>query len=92
MKLLDTNRYYLKGTGERFLHLASVQYNCREFICFVDKLTNKVYIEESTGGILEFIEDDSLAYALSEFLAYHRILDIARPALSDKQWLYDSKP
>jgi hypothetical protein len=86
MKLLDTNRFYLTGTNNRFLHLATVQHGVREFTCMVDLQTSKVYIEEMTTGHPEFIQDDGLAQALSDFLTLKGALDITKPLLSDKQW------
>jgi hypothetical protein len=87
MKLIDTNRHYLKGTNDRFLHLATVQMGVREFICFADLLTRKPpYIEEVTGGHLEFIEDEQLAKALEDFLRYHKVLSMTKPLLPDAEW------
>lgn len=89
MKLTDTNRYYLQtpATPKRWLHLATVHDSVREFICFADRLTNQIYIEEITGGHLEMIEDDKLAEGLHEFLVYHRVLNMNRPLISDDEWL-----
>ena len=67
-KLVDSNTYPLKGTSGWFLHLASIVAGLREFVCFQDKKTSKVYIEEVSGGSLSFIDDDSLAYDLAKFL------------------------
>ena len=81
MKLLNTNRFYLAGTNKHFVHLATVTYNIREFMCFVDTISQKVYIEEISGGHLEFIEDDSLAQALASFLTEAKILDMTKRLL-----------
>jgi len=75
VKLIDTNRYYLPGTSQQWMHLASVHYGVREFMCFIEVSTQKVYIEEVTGGSLEFINDDMLAEELAAFLREHNILD-----------------
>ena len=91
MRLISTNRYYLPGTANRFLHLATIQYGLREFMCFNDIQTQKTYIEEITGGHLSFIEDDSLAEALTNFLTEQKVLDINKPTIPDKQWLYNGK-
>lgn len=83
MKLVDTNRYYLPGTGA--LHLASVQEGVHEYICFY--LAGKIYIEEITGGHLEYIEDDSLAQGLTDFLTFQGVLSSNKPLLPDQSWL-----
>jgi hypothetical protein len=87
MRFLDKNRYALKGTGSRWFHLASIEDNVHEYMCFVDKQTGKVYIEELTGGHLEFIKDDSLAQALSDFCTLHGILSMNKPFLPDFDWM-----
>lgn len=87
MKLIDTNRYFLKGTNDRFLHLASIQDGLQEYICLYDVHTTQMYIERITGGHMEFIEDDSLAAALEHFLRRHGVLDISNPTIPDSDWL-----
>jgi hypothetical protein len=89
VKLVDTNRFYLPGTDERFLHMATIHHGVREFLCFQDVVTSTTYIEEITGGTLSFIEDDSLAQGLSDFLTLKGVLSMVRPALPDDQWLSD---
>ena len=97
MKLTDTNRFYLKNTGDRFLHLATVQHLLREYMCFVDLRPGpgtpgpRIYIEEITGGQLEFIGDDALAEELTAFLTYHHVLDYSKPLMSDDEWLRRGK-
>lgn len=83
MRLSDTNRYYLPGTTA--LHLATVIDGVREYICF--HLNEKIYIEEITGGRgPDFIEDDTLATELHNFLTYHKVLDANKPLIPDDQW------
>jgi hypothetical protein len=89
MKLISTNRYYLPNTNNRFLHLASIHYGVREFICFKDTFEEKMYIEEITGGHLQFIDDDALAEGLSDFLRDNGVLNIDKPTLPDKHWLWN---
>lgn len=91
MKLIDSNRFYLPGTHERFLHLASVHHGVREFMCFMDVRTQKVYIEEVTGGHLEFVEDDSLVSDIHCFLIETGVLDVGKPTLPDTDWLRKGK-
>ena len=79
MKLVNTDRFYLPNTKNRFLHLATIQESVREFMCFCDVSSYQVYIEEITGGHLSFIEDDSLAEALANFLREQKVLDINPP-------------
>jgi hypothetical protein len=89
-KATDTNRFFLPGT-DRFLHIASVSKGLRQFICFVDKQTEKMYVEEITTGQLEFIDDDSLAEAVTNFLAEKKIISASKPTLPDFQWLPTNK-
>jgi hypothetical protein len=56
-------------------------------MCFSDNLYGKIYIEEITGGHLEFISDDSLAESLMKFLEQHNVLDMSKPMLPDNKWL-----
>lgn len=86
MKVVNSNRFYLKGTQSRFLHLATVENGSREFMCFQDLLTQNTYIEEITGGTLQFIQDDSLAFELAKFLEYSKITTISKPTLPDSVW------
>ena len=73
-KLLDTNLFYLPGTQDRFVHLASIGYRFQEFMCFIDLYTDHIYIEEITGGHLEQIVDNSLLDALEKFAAEFNLL------------------
>ena len=66
--LAQTNRFYLQGTNNRFVHMATIHYGVREFIFLMDILTSKTYIEEITGGSLIQIEDDELWQGLANFL------------------------
>ena len=92
MKLINTERFYLKGTANRWIHLATVHDSVKEYMCFMDLLTNQTYIEEITGGGGPYrIEDDSLAEALTNFLTRKGILNIGRPTLPDNQWLRNKK-
>ena len=86
MKLLDSNRYYLPNTRQQYLHIATVQHQLREYLCFAHIATQRIYIEEVTGGQLAFISDDGLAEGLHHFLTEHGVLDIKRPLLPDKEW------
>jgi hypothetical protein len=86
MKLVDSNRFYLPNTHGQYLHLATLQRNLREYVCFVNVQTQQVYIEEITGGSLQFIEDDKLAEAIHNFLVDVGVLRMDRPLLPDKEW------
>ncbi len=87
-KLLNSNRYYLPNTDNRFLHLATVHHSVREYICFADTKTQNIYIEEITRGILQWISDDKLVESNSSFLTEKNGLDISKPLLEDKDWLH----
>jgi hypothetical protein len=91
MKLIDSNRYYLPNTKKQYLHIATVQHQLREYICFANVQNQKVYIEEITGGSLEFVADDGLATGLHNFLTERGILDINKPLLPDRDWQYMGK-
>ena len=91
MKLMDSNRFWLPGTDKKYIHLASVSHGVHEYLCFANAETNQVYIEEVTGGHLEFIEDDALAEEIQQFLIHHKVLLMARPLLSDDDWLRRGK-
>jgi hypothetical protein len=69
MKLLNSNKFFLNGTKNRYSHLATIGDGLKEYMCFIDNKTMKVYIEQITGGHLEFINDDQLANELASFLA-----------------------
>lgn len=85
-KLVDSNRYYLANTNDRFLHLGSAHYGLREYMCFADRMTSQIYIEEITGGSMQFIDDDSLAQGLSDFFTEVGVLDLKKPLIPDAQW------
>lgn len=91
MQLADTNRFFLEGTNKQFLHIATVLEGVREYMCFANVNTNEVYIEEVTGGHLEFIEDDALATALHDFLVDRKVLLMDKPLLADNDWLRRGK-
>lgn len=67
IQILNSKRFPLRGTNGRFVHLATLGWNLREFLCFLDTKTGQVYIEEITGGHLEYIQDESLWEALALF-------------------------
>ena len=78
LRLVDSNTYPLSGTNERFVHLATVTGGLRDFMCFIDERAQKVYIEEITGGSLEFINDELLVEDIAHFLNEHNLLDPRR--------------
>jgi hypothetical protein len=86
VKLIDTNRYYLKGTNREWLHIATVQDSLKEYICFTNVKTKQVFIESITGGHLEYIPDDALAQELNDFLVFNGVLDMSKPLLPDTEW------
>ena len=87
MKLINSNRFSLPGTSGAWLHLATVNEGVREFMCFAEVKTRKIYVEEITGGNLQFIEDDALAEGIHNFLTELGLLDMHKPLLPDDQWL-----
>lgn len=92
MKLIDSNRFFLPGTQDKYLHLATVHNNCREYMCFANIETKKLYIEEITGGIGPlFINDDILAFELTKFIEDKGLIDMSKPLLTDTNWLKNGK-
>ena len=87
MKLINTNRFYLEGTQNQFLHLATVHHGVQEYMCFAQRATQQIYIEEITGGSLQFIDDDSLVEGITRFLEDRKVLDMHKPLMSDDEWL-----
>jgi len=77
IKLINSNIFDLPG-APGWVHLATLQNNLREYMCFRDTVSGKIYIEGITGGCLEFLEDDSLAKELYDYLVYKGILCIGR--------------
>lgn len=73
-RFLDTNLFFLPGAGTRFVHIASIEYGVREFMLFVDSLTEKMYLEEITGGHLEQITDNQLLDDLEKFVTAANLL------------------
>lgn len=89
-KLLNTNRFPLAIEKEtnylsyyRFDHRATIGYNLREFMVFVDNGTPykepSIYIEEITGGHLERIKDDSLHEDIAKFIDDHNLCPMLPP-------------
>ncbi len=86
-KLINSNRFYLPGTNSRFLHIATVQRSIKEYLCFADTTTSKIYIEEITGGAGPFfIEDEKEAEAIHNFLTEKGILNMTKPLIPDNKW------
>lgn len=92
-QILDTRRYPLKVDNDpetmmfyRFEHRATIGWNCREYMVFVDHKGRGLdgptsHIEEITGGHLSRIEDESLAKALQEFARDKGFLNIGPPIM-----------
>jgi len=75
-KLADTKRFPLPGTNNRVMHLATIYYGLREFVYFKDNRTQRVYVEEITGGQLHKINDDNLWNDLGDFLEKNGLTNI----------------
>ena len=73
IKIADKNRFPLPNTDGRFIHIATLHYGLREFIYFVDRSTQKTYIEEITGGTLKAIDDDNLWNDLAQTIKEHKL-------------------
>ena len=77
MKLINSNTFPLSG-APGWVHLATVHHGLREYMCFRDNVSGKTYIEEVTGGSLEFVRDDSFAKELYDYLVRWGILCAGR--------------
>jgi hypothetical protein len=74
IQILNERRFPLKVDKSdallpyhRFEHRVTLGRRAREFMVFVDNITQKLYIEEITGGHLSFIEDEGLFQELYRF-------------------------
>jgi hypothetical protein len=77
-KVLDSDVFALPGTEGRYIHLGTIQNGLREYLCFLDRQSQKCYIEDFTGGSLNFIEDDTLAFELTKFCEDRGLTDLKR--------------
>lgn len=91
-KLGTTNVFELPGTAGRFIHIATVHNSMKEYICFIDTIENRCYIEDITGGSLKFIEDDNLAFDIAKFLEDIGITDMKNVSEVTKAWRRKSLP
>ena len=94
-QILDERKYPLKIDNNRskltfwrFEHRATVGWNCREYMIFVDHSPGGIipqpptcHIEEITGGHLERIDAESLANALRIFAMEKGFLNVGPPIL-----------
>lgn len=95
-QILDEKRYPLKvntilkdfSPVWRFEHRATLGYNTREFMVFIDNLKQSAHIEETTGGHLEEVTDDSLHEALTNFAQEKGFLDFMLPLMKDASERY----
>jgi len=87
LKLKDSN-IFLIPNNLHVLHLATIGYGLREFVCMLDRRTNKVYIEEvvlqgndNEGNVwcnFKFIQEDELAFDLAKFCEMKGVLDMKK--------------
>lgn len=80
IKVVNSSVFPLNGTNGRYVHLASMHKGLREYMCFIDKRLQRVFIEQISGGHLEFIEDQQLAEELAAFLQERGLLSMSRIA------------
>jgi hypothetical protein len=60
-------------------------------MCFADRVTYQIYIEETTMGNLRYIDDDRLVEGIANYLREEGVLDVAKPFLPDTDWLRAGK-
>lgn len=78
----------MPGGNSHMMHIATIGMGLREFIVMMDRGTSKTYIEEVVLNSMsykddvtancKFIEDDSLAEDLANFVFDKKILDMER--------------
>tara|TARA_Y100001973_G_C5091990_1_gene277994 strand:+ start:367 stop:690 length:324 start_codon:yes stop_codon:yes gene_type:complete len=84
-RLINTNRYWLRGAENVYLHIATIRSRLREFIVFLDVRRQKAYCEEITTGNLHAVHDDSLFNELIEFVTEKNLLTIQAGAPAAEQ-------
>lgn len=87
-QILSTRRFPLQVNNEsdllpyyRYEHRATIGWNTREFMVFVDHLLQSSHIEEITGGHLEKIDDEELFKALQYFAFERDFMEVGPPFL-----------
>jgi hypothetical protein len=85
-QILSSQRFPLQVSNEndflpyyRYEHRATLGWNTREFMVFVDHLMQSSHIEEITGGHLEKIDDEELFKALQHFAFERDFMEVAAP-------------
>ena len=78
IRVLNSDVYVLKGTDDRFFHLATLTRGLHEYMVFFDDRDKKVFVEKITGGHLEYVDDESLWEELATFAQNKGLTDIAR--------------
>jgi len=76
MKIINSNRFHLPNTDKKYLHLATVTDRMREYICFLEMSTNKMFIEEITTGQLEYVFDESIVEEIATLLHEAHLTDL----------------
>jgi len=96
MKIINTNIFYLPNTNNRFIHLATIQDNLREYIYFKDSSPRLFhsppsYIEELTGGHLTRIKSDDKVREVEQLLLDNNVHDCQRVSIVDALWRVNPK-
>lgn len=86
MRLLSTSIYPLQGTNLQYFHLATIEHNFREFLCFIHTVSQRVFIEEISGGHLIAIEEDNLFNDLEIHCKVHKVTDVANITTKISEW------
>jgi hypothetical protein len=90
-QILDENRYPIipisinkdNSPYHRFEHIVTLGKGFREFIVYIDHRTEKVHLEEITGGNTKEIEEDSLFNDINDFLLEKDLLKFRPPIIKD---------
>lgn len=74
IQVLNSERFFLKGTGKSYVHVATLGKGLKEYMVLLDTRVGTTYIEEITGGSLKAIEEDEEWNELVQFAKEHSMM------------------
>lgn len=80
LKLLNSNLFELAG-APMWLHLGTAANGMKEYICFVNIITNQCYCERFEGTQLVSIENDNEFEDVARFFTEQGISDLKRVSI-----------
>ena len=88
-QLLDEKRYplYIQSADKkpdllpyyRWEHRATIGFNGKTYMAFIDNLMGVAYIEEVTNGDMKVIKDESVMKEISEYVKAMNLVDLLTP-------------